>query len=130
MVYARLTIGCALCLLSVSACTMAPTTSASWGNTSAAPTSGTSPTPQPPCTPSGPGTDVGALALDSAPRQYVRVQAGWYRLSASGFKHGGVLDPKVGRTTVVWGPATTPPRYDPGPATVSGSLGQADVVEN
>jgi hypothetical protein len=73
---------------------------------------------------------VGALALDSAPRQYVRVQAGWYRLSASGFQHGGVLDPKVGRTTVVWGPATTPPRYDPGPATVSGSLGQADVVEN
>ena len=82
-----------------------------------------------PCTPAGPEADLGALALDSVPRQFVRVRAGWYRLTASGFQHGGVLDPNIGRTTVVWGPATTPPRYDPGPATVTGSLGHADVVE-
>ena len=131
MVYARLMIGSALCLLSVSACTMGPATSGSGGGTSAAPTSGASSntSSQPPCTPAGPEANLGALALDAAPRQYVGVQAGWYRLTASGFQHGGVLDPKVGRTTVVWGSATTPPRYDPGPATVTGSLGHADVVE-
>jgi hypothetical protein len=129
--YARLTIGCTLCLLSVSACTVRPATPATTGTASVASATEANPTPssQPPCTPAGPEADLGALALDSVPRQFVRVRAGWYRLTASGFQHGGVLDPNIGRTTVVWGPATTPPRYDPGPATVTGSLGHADVVE-
>ena len=39
------------------------------------------------------------------------------------------LDPKVGRTTVAWGPSATPPVYHSGPDTVSGALATTDVVE-
>ena len=73
--------------------------------------------------------DLGALAFDVPPRQFVRVTAGRYRLTATDFLHGGLLDPKVGQTAVVWGHAASMPTYAPGPAKVTGGVGTAVVVE-
>lgn len=94
-------------------------------------TSATAPGPKggAPCPAYGPTVDLGALAYDRPPDRQVRTTAGWYRLTATGFLHGGLLDPKVGRTTVAWGLSSTPPTYHPGPSTVSGALATADVVE-
>jgi hypothetical protein len=83
----------------------------------------------PPCVAAGPKVDLGALAYDQVPTRHVRTRAGWYRIAATGFLHGGLLDPPVGRTTVVWGLASTPPVYHSGPSTVSGTLATTDVVE-
>ncbi|GAA3702990.1 hypothetical protein GCM10022399_19310 [Terrabacter ginsenosidimutans] len=81
------------------------------------------------CSSTGTQVDLGAVAFDVAPRRLVRVTAGRYRLTASGFLHGGLLDPKVGQTAVVWGEAASMPTYAAGPATVSGGIGRAVVVE-
>jgi hypothetical protein len=81
------------------------------------------------CARPGPGIDLGAVAFDAAPSRFVSVTAGRYQLTATGLLHGGLLDPNVGRTAVVWGPTTSLPTYSPGPATVSGGVGRAVVVE-
>lgn len=73
--------------------------------------------------------DLGALAYDRTPRGSVHTPAGWYRLRATGFQHGGLFDAKVGRTTVAWGLASSPPVYHPGPNQVEGALGTADLAE-
>jgi hypothetical protein len=90
---------------------------------------GHSPTPSPSCADPGPALDLGADWYDPPPTRSVQVSAGWYRLTGSEFIHGGLFDAKVGRSLVVWGLASTPPTYNPGPNTLSNTLGQADVVE-
>lgn len=73
--------------------------------------------------------DLGSSGFDDPPRHFAGVTAGRYRLTATGFLHGGFLDPKVGQTEVVWGRSSTTPTYAPGPATVTGVVGRAVVVE-
>jgi hypothetical protein len=74
--------------------------------------------------------DLGAHALDVVPSDRVTLGGGRYRLTASDFLHDGPFDPEVGRTRVVWGPESTTPEYDPGPATVSGATGSVDLEED
>ena len=81
-----------------------------------------------PCSPSG-AVDLDAVAFDSAPRQAIELSGGSYRLTATGFPHGGLLDPPVGRTIVTWGSLDRLPTYDPGPANIPQRVGQADLVE-
>jgi ABC-type Fe3+-hydroxamate transport system substrate-binding protein len=81
-----------------------------------------------PCTVTG-AVELDPLTFDVAPRTLVTLSGGTYRLMATGFLHGGPFDPAVGRTTLAWGPTSTPPTYDPGPATVPQRTGQLDLVE-
>ena len=98
MVPAKAIVTCAL-VLAVGACTVGPTPSDSTTAGSSNPsTSSTSPLP--PCTAGGGEVDLGAFAYDRTPESYVHTTAGWYRLAATGFLHGGLFDGKVGRTTV------------------------------
>lgn len=121
---ARLIATSALVVFALGACRSgAP----SVGSGSAGSASGTGSPPR--CVAAGPRVDLGALAYDQVPTRHVRTPAGWYRIAATGFLHGGLLDPSVGRTTVAWGLASTPPVYHPGPSTVSGALATTDVVE-
>lgn len=94
------------------------------GNASETPTD----TPAP-CPTVGPPVDVGSSGFGDVPRRLVRVTAGRYRLTATGFLHGGLFDPKVGQTAVVWGLSSSTPTYEPGPATVTGVVGGAAVAE-
>jgi len=87
-----------------------------------------SPSATMPCSPSG-AVDLDAVAFDSAPRQAIELSGGSYRLTATGFPHGGLLDPPVGRTTLAWGSVDRLPTYDPGPANIPQRVGQADLVE-
>ena len=80
------------------------------------------------CLDPGPAMVLGSGFLDSQPT-YVTLTAGTYAARAEGFLHGGVLDPPVGRTSLVWGPASSSPTYNPGPNTVTNAAGSVDVVE-
>ena len=83
-----------------------------------------------PCVVEDDALDLGAQALDVVPSGHVTLSGGRYQLSATGFLHDGPFDPDVGRTRVVWGPSSTPPEYDAGPATVSGASGSVDLDED
>lgn len=122
MVSARTMTTAALLILALGGCAISSPPSGS-----TAP--GSNPTGGAPCHALGPTVDLGALAYDRPPDRQVRTTAGWYRLTASGFLHGGLLDPAVGRTTVAWGLSSTPPIYRPGPYTVSHTLATAEVIE-
>ena len=80
------------------------------------------------CVDPDPVVVLGSAFLDGEPT-YVTLTAGTYVARAEGFLHGGVLDPSVGRTSLVWGPASSPPTYDPGPNIVTNAAGSVDVVE-
>jgi len=80
------------------------------------------------CVDPGPAVVLGSAFLDGEPT-YVTLTAGTYVARAKGFLHGGLLDPPVGRTSMVWGPASSPPTYDPGPNTVTNAADSVDVVE-
>lgn len=81
------------------------------------------------CPSPGPAVDMGSAFLDGEPT-YATLTAGRYLVRASGFQHGAALDPKVGRTRVVWGPATTVPTYAAGPGTVVNEAGSVRVAED
>ena len=129
MVPAAVMASCALAVLAAGACSVrAPVANPSpSGSSSVSRTASASPLP--PCTARGPVVDLGALAYDRTPQGYVHTPAGWYRLRATGFQHGGLFDAKVGRTTVAWGLASRPPVYHPGPSQVQGALGTAALAE-
>ncbi len=82
----------------------------------------------PACRPTG-LVELDALTFDLAPRQVIELSGGAYRLTATGFVHGGLLDPPVGRTTLAWGPIESMPTYAPGPANIPQRTGQTDLVE-
>lgn len=81
-----------------------------------------------PCTVTG-AVELDPLTFAAAPRTAVTLGGGTYRLTATGFLRGGVLDPAVGRTTLAWGPTSTPPTYAPGPANIPQRAGQLYLVE-
>jgi hypothetical protein len=81
-----------------------------------------------PCNPIG-AVDLDPLTFDVAPRHVIELSGGSYRLTATGFLHGGLLDPPVGRTILAWGSVDRVPTYDPGPANIPQRVGQADLVE-
>jgi hypothetical protein len=131
MVPARVIVTCALVVVAAGACTVGSTpTTPLAGPPVGDSTSATSTTSiLPPCTAGGPEVDLGAFAYDRTPESYVRTRAGWYRLTATGFLHGGLFDAKEGRTTIVWGLSSSPPAYHPGPNKVTGLLDTAEVTE-
>jgi hypothetical protein len=112
----------------VAACAMAAGLLAACGATDeGSPISTASETPAG-CVDPGPIAGVGSAALDAEPT-YVTLTAGTYAARAEGFLHGGFFDPPVWRTSVIWGPATSAPTYNPGPGTVTNATESFDVVE-
>jgi len=145
MVHARVVLGCLATAVAVAGCTVGSRPTPTSGDASALgpggsatissrPSPGGNPSATPtdapvPCPTAGPPVELGSSGFDDSPRRLVRVSAGRYRLTATGFLHGGLFDPEVGQTAVVWGHTSTTPTYEPGPATVTGVVGSAVVVE-
>jgi hypothetical protein len=127
MVRFRIVAVCAMAAGLLAACGAVddgPSTSTSDG------ANGSSTAPETPaeCVDPGPIVAVGSAFLDGEPT-YVTLTAGTYAARAEGFLHGGVLDPPVGRTSLVWGPASNLPTYSPGSNTVTNATDSFDVVE-
>lgn len=83
-----------------------------------------------PCDVEGEPIDLGQYMVGTVPPSHVELSGGHYRITATGFLHDGPFDPSVGLTSVVWGPRSTPPEYDPGPGRVIGASGSLDVEES
>lgn len=136
MVRRALTVFTALTAVTLAGCgTGLPSGSTSTPTTNATTTALTAPartetTSRAPCEPATPGVDLGSVMYGSPPNRYAATDAGWYLVTAAQFQHGGPFDPPVGRAQVAWGPSTTQPVYNPGPATVTGATGTFDVVED
>jgi hypothetical protein len=81
-----------------------------------------------PCVPSQDPVELGAPFPDAAPTIF-RTTGGSLVFRATRFQHGGVLDPKVGRTQISLGRTSHPPRYDPARQDVANEERRFEAVE-
>ena len=81
-----------------------------------------------PCVPSQDPVELGASFPDAAPTIF-RTTGGSLVFRATRFQHGGLLDPKIGRTQISLGRTSKPPRYDPARQDVSNQERRFEAVE-